>query len=114
MKHLTSFLLTLVLVLTPLGVLFTPQIAAAAPEGYSGHPTIYITKVVRDTSVTFKAYNLPRHDEFRVRMGRMGTRGVGGVIVGSAIVNIVEKNLGNPDNMARDLKGYVAQMKKVL
>lgn len=83
MKHFTTFLLTLVLVLSPLGVLFTPQIAAAAPEGYSGHPTIYIRRVVRDNSVTFRAYNLPADDEFRVRMGRMGTRGVGGVIVGS-------------------------------
>lgn len=37
-----------------------------------------------------------------------------GVIVGSAIVNIIEKDLGNPDNMTRDLKTYVKQMKKAL
>jgi len=40
--------------------------------------------------------------------------GAEGVIVGSAIVNIVEKNLGNPDTMERDLKRYVSQMKKAL
>jgi hypothetical protein len=50
---------------------------------YSGYPTIYIVGVVRDDSVTIKAYNLPRNDEFRVRMGRMGTRGVNGIKVRS-------------------------------
>jgi tryptophan synthase alpha chain len=40
--------------------------------------------------------------------------GADGVIVGSAIVGIVEKYLGNPDTMARDLKAYVVQMKKAL
>jgi len=40
--------------------------------------------------------------------------GADGVIVGSAIVDIVEKNLGQPDTMARHLKTYVAQMKKAL
>jgi tryptophan synthase alpha chain len=39
--------------------------------------------------------------------------GADGVIVGSAIVDIIEKNLGNPDNMERNLKTYVNQMKKV-
>jgi len=40
--------------------------------------------------------------------------GADGVIVGSAIVEIVEKNLGKPDSMERDLKAYVSQMKKSL
>jgi tryptophan synthase alpha chain len=40
--------------------------------------------------------------------------GADGIIVGSAIVDIVEKNLGNPDTMARDLVVYVARMKKAL
>ncbi len=40
--------------------------------------------------------------------------GADGVIVGSAIVDIVERDLGNPDNMARDLKTYIAKMKNVL
>jgi len=40
--------------------------------------------------------------------------GADGVIVGSAIVNIVEKNLGTPDNMRQDLKAYVELMKKAL
>jgi tryptophan synthase alpha subunit len=34
------------------------------------------------------------------------------VIVGSAIVNIVEKNLDNPAAMEKELRQYVAGMKK--
>jgi tryptophan synthase alpha chain len=40
--------------------------------------------------------------------------GAEGVIVGSAIVEIVGKNLASPDNMARDLKTYVEKMRKGL
>ena len=38
--------------------------------------------------------------------------GADGVIVGSAIVSIVEKNLGNPASMEKSLRKYVAEMKK--
>jgi tryptophan synthase alpha chain len=37
--------------------------------------------------------------------------GADGIIVGSAIVSIVERNLGNPESMERDLRDYVARMK---
>jgi tryptophan synthase alpha chain len=40
--------------------------------------------------------------------------GADGIIVGSAIVEIVGKNLDRPDKMASDLKAYVQQMKKDL
>ncbi|MFA5266800.1 MAG: tryptophan synthase subunit alpha [Methanoregula sp.] len=40
--------------------------------------------------------------------------GADGVIVGSAIVDIVGRNLSNPDRMVQDLKTYVGQMKKGL
>ncbi len=40
--------------------------------------------------------------------------GADGVIVGSAIVAIVERNLGRPERMERELKEYVAGMKEVL
>jgi len=39
------------------------------------------------------------------------TAGADGVIVGSAIVAIVEKNLGKPDVMEREIKKYVSGMK---
>jgi tryptophan synthase alpha subunit len=37
-----------------------------------------------------------------------------GVIVGSAIVEIVERNLNDHDTMERELKKYVSDMKRVL
>jgi tryptophan synthase alpha chain len=40
--------------------------------------------------------------------------GADGVIVGSAIVEIVEKNLEKPDIMERELQDYVVRMKKAL
>lgn len=40
--------------------------------------------------------------------------GADGVIVGSAIVDIIEKNLENPEKMEQDLRNYVASMKKAL
>jgi hypothetical protein len=55
----------------------------AAPEAYYGYPTFSIVSVDRDNTVTIKTNNLPPSDNFRVRMGKMGTRGVGGTNSGS-------------------------------
>ncbi len=40
--------------------------------------------------------------------------GADGVIVGSVIVDIIGKNLENPEKMEQDLKNYVASMKQAL
>lgn len=40
--------------------------------------------------------------------------GADGVIVGSAIVDIIERNLGNPDMTERDLRTYITRMKEGL
>ncbi|MCK4976216.1 MAG: hypothetical protein KAS36_04760 [Anaerolineales bacterium] len=48
---------------------------------YTGFPTFTIVSVERDVSVTIKTVNLPKSDEFRVRMGKMSTRGVNGIKV---------------------------------
>ncbi|MCK9581842.1 MAG: tryptophan synthase subunit alpha [Methanoregula sp.] len=40
--------------------------------------------------------------------------GADGVIVGSAIVDIISRNPQNPDVMERDLEAYVSEMKKAL
>jgi tryptophan synthase alpha chain len=40
--------------------------------------------------------------------------GADGVIVGSAIVGIVERTLKDPDAMERELQEYVSAMKKAL
>lgn len=51
------------------------------PKGYTGYPTFSITSVIADEDVTIKTKNLPPNDSFVVRMGPMGTRGIGGVKV---------------------------------
>ncbi len=58
-----------------------PPPATTPPPGYSGFPTFSIVSVVRDDEVTVKTNNLPPNDTFRVTMGAMGTRGVGGTVV---------------------------------
>ena len=40
--------------------------------------------------------------------------GADGIIVGSAIVDLVERNAGDPDRMAREIRGFVAGMRKAL
>jgi hypothetical protein len=56
---------------------------ATPVPGYSGYPSFSIVSVVMDESVTIKTNNLPPNDTFTVTMGNYGTKGVGGVGVGS-------------------------------
>jgi hypothetical protein len=46
-------------------------------------PTISITSVVPDQSVTIQTHNYPANQTFTVRMGEMGTLGIGGIVVAS-------------------------------
>ena len=46
-------------------------------------PTFSIVKVVEDEDVTIQTFNLPANDTFKVTMGEMGTKGVGGYSAGS-------------------------------
>lgn len=82
MKYLASFLVVMAIILSPLGASTFNGVSASAPS-YSGYPTISIVSVERDVSVTVRMYNLPPNDEFRVRMGYIGTRGVNGIKVTS-------------------------------
>jgi hypothetical protein len=50
--------------------------------GYTGIPTIWITGVVADTSVTFQTQNYPANQTFTVTEGPMGSRGINGIVVG--------------------------------
>jgi hypothetical protein len=61
----------------------TPTPGPTPAPGYSGYPTFSITAVVRDSTVTIQAYNLPPNDTFTVTMGPYGTLGIGGVVVTS-------------------------------
>ncbi len=49
--------------------------------GYGKIPIFFIESVVRDDEVTIKTHNFPANDEFKVTMGKMGTRGIGGIVV---------------------------------
>ena len=51
--------------------------------GYTGTPSFMVCSVVRNSSVTIKTTNFPRHLTFRVLMGEMGTQGVGGYDAGT-------------------------------
>lgn len=51
--------------------------------GYGGFPTFAITHVVRDQTVSIITHNLPPDHQFQVTMGPMGTRGIGGYVVGT-------------------------------
>ena len=53
------------------------------PSGYSGYPTFLIIAVVKDKTVTIEGTNFPPDDTFTVLMGAYGTRGIGGINVGS-------------------------------
>jgi len=83
MKYLLSILIAMALFLSPMSNLGDIQVGHASSQAYYGYPTFSITSVVKDNSVRIKTYNLPSNDVFRVRMGYMGTRGVGGIIVDS-------------------------------
>lgn len=57
--------------------------SATPVPGYSSYPSFSIESVVMDVSVTIKTNNLPPNDTFTVTMGNYGTKGIGGVVVGS-------------------------------
>jgi hypothetical protein len=56
---------------------------ATPGPGYTGIPTFSIKSVVRDSTVTIKAYNFPANKTFTVRMGVFGTAAIGGTVVDS-------------------------------
>jgi hypothetical protein len=60
----------------------TPPPTTPQPS-YAGYPYFFIAAVVRDQTVTINAHNFPANDTFTVTMGPMGTRGAGGIVVGT-------------------------------
>ncbi len=64
---------------------FWNNTASTPPEepvdGYSGYPYFFITAVKKDTTVSIKAYNLPKDTDFTVLMGKMWTMGINGIEV---------------------------------
>lgn len=83
MKYIASILMALALLVLPFGNVGSQVSVLAAEPSYSGFPTFSIVSVVKDTSVTIRTHNLPPNYTFKVRMGKMGTRGVGGTVIGN-------------------------------
>ncbi|MBI9043178.1 MAG: hypothetical protein JEZ06_01760 [Anaerolineaceae bacterium] len=65
------------------GLLFIMAVPAPNVFAYTGIPTIGITSVDVDNTVTITAYNFPAGETFTVRMGNYGTLGIGGEVVGT-------------------------------
>ncbi len=61
----------------------TPEAPQDTCPAYSGYPTFSILSVIQDQEVAIRAFNLPPLNQFRVLMGAMGTRGIGGIRVGT-------------------------------
>jgi hypothetical protein len=61
----------------------TTAVSPSPAIGYNGIPTISITAVKKDDSVTFKTHNYPLNQTFIVTMGHMFTRGINGTVVGN-------------------------------
>ncbi len=72
--------LALILILI---VAFTAYFPASLAKAYSGYPTFSILSVVKDVSVTIQTNNLPPNQTFTVRMGPIGTKAIGGTVVGT-------------------------------
>ncbi len=62
---------------------FYNDVDGTKTPGYTGIPIFNISEVEKDVSVTVITYNLPPGVTFTVRMGEYGTRGVGGIKVGT-------------------------------
>jgi hypothetical protein len=59
-----------------------PPVPPASPYyGYYGVPTIFISAVARDSTVTIYGNNFPPNQTLNVRMGAYGTLGIGGIVV---------------------------------
>ncbi|MFN2304528.1 MAG: hypothetical protein ACK2TV_12440, partial [Anaerolineales bacterium] len=51
------------------------------PAGYTGIPTFTIIGVTKDESVKIKTNNFPADLDFKVFMGKMGTKGIDGTLI---------------------------------
>ncbi len=66
------------------GIPSTGSTPTPGPTQAASHsPTISISSVVKDSTVTIKTSDFPANDTFTVLMGDFGTRGVGGTNVGT-------------------------------
>lgn len=60
----------------------TPTAVPIVPATYTGFPYFYVSKVVKDVSVTIDGHNFPPGRSYKVMMGAYNTYGIGGIVVG--------------------------------
>lgn len=75
------------------------------PPGYTGIPTFSIIGVDAGNQVTIKTNNFPANIDFKVLMGKMGTKGIGGTVVtqiNSGTGGIFTKSFTIPASLAGD------------
>jgi hypothetical protein len=77
-KYLGVLGLALSFLLIPAGSTLLSPVAT-----YAAIPTIQIISVTTDQEVTVRTYDFPANQTFSVTMGPMGTRGIGGMVVGT-------------------------------
>lgn len=61
----------------------TPAPGATQPPS-TNYPVFSIVNVEKDAKVTIKTANFPKNVDFKVRMGKYGTKGIGGVEVATS------------------------------
>jgi tryptophan synthase alpha chain len=82
-----------------------------ARDRLSGEASRLIGRVRRRTRLPLAVgFGISRPEHARA----LAEAGADGVIVGSAIVQIVEEHAGNPERMARELRGFVTGMRRAL
>jgi hypothetical protein len=87
MKYLTALILAIVILAIPFGAAFTavelPSTALLVSNGPKVIPTFVITAVKQDQWVEIQTDNFPAADHFTVTMGKMGSKGINGIIIGT-------------------------------
>jgi hypothetical protein len=86
MKYLTAIVLAVVMLAIPFGQAFTAIDLPGNILVLSGPkviPTFVITAVARDQYVEIQTDNFPAKDHFIITMGPMGSKGVGGIVIGT-------------------------------
>jgi len=82
-----------------------------ARDRLSGEASRLISRVRPHTSLPLAVgFGISRPEHARA----LREAGADGIIVGSAIVNLVETHAGDPDRMTREIRGFVAGMRDAL
>lgn len=85
----------------------TTETGTGTPGGYVGIPTFSITTVETDETVSIKTNNFPANTDFKVLMGKMGTKGIGGTLVttfNSGTGGVFSKTFNIPDALEGDYR----------